>query len=71
VTGELSLGDFHAVHRGYGVARGPELGIGLYSPGGEGDRDQPEEDLDDALILGNEIEHGSAVAEEPEFYRLV
>ena len=35
-----------------------ELGIGLDSPGREGDRDQPEEDLDDALVLVDEIEHG-------------
>jgi hypothetical protein len=55
--GEFAPRNFHSVHRGDGVARSAELRIGLDAPGGEGDRDQPEENLDDALILGDEIEH--------------
>src|SRR2546422_10926711 len=51
--GELALRDLHAVDRGHGVARAAKARVGLDAPGGEGERDQPEEDLDYALVFGD------------------
>ena len=50
---ELALRDLHAVDRGHGVARAAKARIGLDAPGGEGERDQPEKDLDYALVFGD------------------
>src|SRR2546422_10225563 len=50
---ELALRDLHAVDRGHGVARAAKARVGLDAPGGKGERDQAEEDLDYALVLGD------------------
>ena len=49
--------DVGAVHARYRVAAAGEAGIGLDPPGGERDRDQPEDDLHHAPVLLYEIEH--------------
>jgi len=67
LLGELALRDLQPVDRRDRVARAAKARIGLDAPGGEGERDQAEEHLDEALVLGDEIEHGNSSGGKPEF----
>src|SRR3954465_10677878 len=57
---ELAARDVHAIDARHRVAGATIARVGLDAPGGEGDRDEREENLQDEPVLLYEIEHEGA-----------